>query len=517
MAAGLYFSYLQAAMSRPVLQVKTEVFDHGVFPCPARLTPTSLLSTIKALFPASTLDCKITLQQWLDTATRVLALTPAEAEVYYEVFRAIGSDKKLPTVDLKQFGLYLALQLLSTASIRLSVENAGSLSSKFNSDGPGHLSLSGGLSNTVPSPVASPRGKAVRGFLSPQTSSEFSVVQHFVKGSLKLLLRLLAADIQVKEVSLTAAEFNALSFVFTTVPGSAEPLSRLTQLFNSKNPAIKASGEDLADWLTANTPIAAFDATLTAPGVLAISGLSRAVTVKQDKEVAGKDVRILNCEESQIFINGPVRQLLLLNCRDVTCFVAAVGRICTMDKCENCVLTAASAVVRIGNSVDCTAHLYSVLPPALYGDNRSLTLGPMNAHYPEMIKHLERAGLPLGTTVPKCVHNWSTPVEMSAEPSAHCYQLMQPKDFFTIVLPRDLEGQGLSPVLTPEEFVDAIRIRGEHFATVQNLIARARLNEDQERLLHQAVQGYFREYLVSSGRIKGPVDLVKMMDQGFND
>ena len=504
-------------MSRSVLQIKTEVFDHGVFPCPARLTPTSLIAAVKSLFIASTMDFKINLQQWVDTATRVLALTPTEAETYYEVFRAVGSDKKLPTVDLKQFALYLALQLLSTASIRLSVENAGSLSSKFNSDGPGHLSLSGGFSNTVPSPCASPRGKAVRGFLSPQTSSEFSVAQHFVKTNFKLLLRLLAGDIQAKDILLTAAEFNALSLILTTVPATAEPLSRLTQLFNSKNPAFKAGGEELAEWLGNAMPLAPFDATLTSPGVLAISGLSRAVTVKPEKEVTGKDVRILNCEESQIFINGPVRQILLLNCREVTCFVAAVSRICTMDKCENCVLTAASSVVRIGNSVDCTAYLYSLFPPALYGDNRSLTLAPVNAHYPDMVKHLDRAGLPLGSTVPKCIHNWSSPVEMSADPNAHCYVLMQPKDFFLMVLPRELENQSASPALMPAEFIDAIRIRAEHFASVQNMIARARLSEEQERQLHLAVQGYFREYLVSSGRIKGPVDLVKMMDQGFGD
>jgi len=498
-------------MNRPVLQIKAEVFDHGVFPCPARLTPTSLVSLVKSLFIAS-IDLKLSLQQWKDASARALGLPPAEAEVYYEVFRAVGSDKRLPTVDVKQFALYLALQLLSAASVRLSVENAGSLSSKFNSDGPGHLG--GGLSNTVPSPVASPRGKAVRGFLSPQTSSEFSVAQHFVKTNLKLLLRVLATDLQAKETALSASEFNALSLILTTIPASADPLSRLTQLF--KNPALRVNGEELAEWIASSMPFAAFDTTLTAPGVLAIGGLSRAVTVKQEKEVAGKDVRILNCEESQIFINGPVRQVLLLNCREVTCFVAAVSRICTMDKCENCVLTTASSVVRIGNSVDCTAHIYSVLPPALYGDNRSLTLAPFNAHYPDLMKHLERAGLPLGASAPQCLHAWSSPVEMSVE-EAHCYLFMQPKDFFLMVLPREMDCQTPSPLLTPEEFVDAIRIREEHFATVQNLIARARLTEEQERQLHLAVQGYFREHLVSSGRIKGPVDLVKMMDQGFGE
>lgn len=86
-----------------------------------------------------------------------------------------------------------------------------------------------------------------------------------------------------------------------------------------------------------------------------------------------------------------------------------------------------------------------------------------------------------------------------------------------MVLPRELENQSASPALMPAEFIDAIRIRAEHFASVQNMIARARLSEEQERQLHLAVQGYFREYLVSSGRIKGPVDLVKMMDQGFGD
>ena len=86
---------------RTVLQIRSELFDHGVFPCPPRLTTTSILSLVKSLFISSTMDFKISLQQWTDSATRLINITPAEAEVYFEVFRALASDKKLPTVDLK--------------------------------------------------------------------------------------------------------------------------------------------------------------------------------------------------------------------------------------------------------------------------------------------------------------------------------------------------------------------------------------------------------------------------------
>jgi hypothetical protein len=64
------------------------------------------------------------------------------------------------------------------------------------------------INNSVNS---SPRSKATR---VSYTQSEYSLIVGFVKSNLKLLLRLVSADIHNKEVSLSATEFNTLRVLF---------------------------------------------------------------------------------------------------------------------------------------------------------------------------------------------------------------------------------------------------------------------------------------------------------------
>lgn len=71
----------------------------------------------------------------------------------------------------------------------------------------------------------------------------------------------------------------------------------------------------------------------------------------------GKDVRIVSCEDSYIYIGTHVDCLQVTKCVNCTIFVAAVTRCATLDKCENVTLCVASSYLRIGNSVDC--HVFS--------------------------------------------------------------------------------------------------------------------------------------------------------------
>lgn len=73
-------------------------------------------------------------------AIKNLGMTVHEAEVYFEVFRSLSSDPKSshPIADLKQFSLFLALQLLSNTTSRQSLGDAQSLNSKYNTDWVGH-------------------------------------------------------------------------------------------------------------------------------------------------------------------------------------------------------------------------------------------------------------------------------------------------------------------------------------------------------------------------------------------
>ena len=244
-----------------------------------------------------------------------------------------------------------------------------------------------------------------------------------------------------------------------------------------------------------------------------MSGLNRSVALKNQNECNGKEIRISNCDESYIYINAGVKQVSIHSCREVTVFISAVSGLATMDKCESCTFVIAGSLVRVGNSVDCILHVYSPFPPVLYGDNRGVVLAPFNVFLNDLERLIESNGIPTSSINPKCSHNWSAPIELNTEQTAQGYSLMQPKDFFKLVLPSAFASGNPTVLFTPEEFVNAINIRDEYFESIQNMISKANLNEEQERRLHMAIQGYFREWLVSTGNIKGPMELVKMIDQ----
>ena len=69
--------------------------------------------------------------------------------------------------------------------------------------------------------------------------------------------------------------------------------------------------------------------------------------------------------------------------------------------------------------------------------------------------------------------------------------------------------------LLPQEYNEVLAIRAEHFKEIQNKIRVAQLTADQEKMLHVAIQGYFREWFVQSSAYKPITELVRMIDQEF--
>ena len=105
------------------------------------------------------------------------------------------------------------------------------------------------------------------------------------------------------------------------------------------------------------------------------------MTLKENtSEYYQKEVKIIGCEESIIYIDACVKFVSILNCVNCTIFVSAVSKVTTIDKCEKTKVTVASNFLRVGNTIDSRINFYGAYPPVLYGDNRSITLGPYNAN-----------------------------------------------------------------------------------------------------------------------------------------
>jgi len=103
----------------------------------------------------------------------------------------------------------------------------------------------------------------------------------------------------------------------------------------------------------------------------------------------GCKMGIIGCEDSNIYIDSKVDTLLISACINCTIFVAAVGKVTTIEKCENVILCVATNQLRIGNCVDSQVHCY--VPnfcPIVYGDTRNLRMAPHNVYYQRLEEHL---------------------------------------------------------------------------------------------------------------------------------
>ena len=69
--------------------------------------------------------------------------------------------------------------------------------------------------------------------------------------------------------------------------------------------------------------------------------------------------------------------------------------------------------------------------------------------------------------------------------------------------------------MDPQEFTQMMELRNAKFVEVQQKIKAAGLTSEQEKMLHVAIQGYFREWFVQTAQYKQITDLVKIMDHEF--
>ncbi|EGR33620.1 tubulin-specific chaperone c, putative [Ichthyophthirius multifiliis] len=388
------------------------------------------------------------------------------------------------------------------------------------------------------SPLNSPRSKTTR--TTTQFNSEYQQAIFYIRYNIKTILRLVSNDLNNEDCMISSKDLSILQIILRPEIQKGKNnnnkinLSQYSQLFN--NPQQKISAKVLSEYLT-NT----LSMNETQDNIVYIQGLTKSVMCKDEKSCENQDLRIVNCEDSYLYIDSYVYNLSISNCINMNIFVSAVQKICTIDKCENVNIVVASSFIRIGNTIDSTIHYYGSFNPVLYGDNRSINLAPHNGNYIELLEKVKLAKIPV------CYKNcqmFQSPFVMNQNQCLG-YQIMSLKDFFCINLPLqfrvipyqylvsfenvlNLEKQiqelknnyqnnnnnkVVLPILAPNEYREHIIQRFQKYQELQNNIINCGLNENQQKLLQDAIQGYFREWMVQTGQIKPISDLVKMINQ----
>jgi TBCC domain-containing protein 1 len=555
------------------ISIRTELFEHGIFPTPPKLTLVNLASLINSLNLVTSVDNKVTIDQFKESACKYIPfMTAKDAEVYFTIFKVITEDdmsflnkpmmqsqssssiksnsfsnkngasaaNSAFTADAKALALFLYLQTLLSSTRH----HLDSNKKDFNASWGPHMNLQfnesirGNNFTHFNSPINSPRSKTTKIYFA----TELQQIAYFIKNNIKTILKLLANDITAEEtanMNITEADFNLLKIMFynekNELKSPKQNLSKISGLFTTTT---KVNINAAAEWIATNLTIN--DNT----DVFSIQQLNRGVTIKDKAVVNNKEVRIIGCDDSHIYIDGSVKSICIVNCINTTVFVASVKKICTIDKCENVNITVAANFLRIGNTIDSTINYYGSFNPVLYGDNRSLIIGPFNANYMELVDKIKDADIPI---IYKNIQSYDNPIVLnSPENNDVNHKIQKIEDYNTMILPDIFKpiSYALSknydplvfgfgekstnnnsdsdtviknmnvtvPILCPNVYRDQIKQRFKSFADLQNDIKSMNYTEEEQKMLQFAIQSSFKDWFVSNA-IKPVLEMVKMIDK----
>lgn len=275
------------------LIIRTEVFEHGIFPTPHKLTLHNIVSLFNSLALSSSMDNKISIEQFKDSICKYIpTVTAKDAEAYFFLFKIItesdmsflvktpssqandtGSKLTLAqksksltsqnnagnplTADIRSLILFVFLQTFSS-SFRSNFElKQKEFNAQWEPAGSFHQfteSIRGGnLPNPhFSSPINSPRSKTTRFAFT----NEYNQMSFFFKNNIKQILKFLTIDLSAGDDSnalITEGEFNILKMLLQMekieVGMPVYPISKYTSLFTS---APKVSINVAGEWLGNN-------------------------------------------------------------------------------------------------------------------------------------------------------------------------------------------------------------------------------------------------------------------------
>ena len=498
------------------IYIKPELFDHLIYPISVKLDDEKIISLFRKLHILSEIDFKISMKEWLKNAMEI-GLTKTEATVLFQTFKIFEDD--LPdnskftknryesstnnknSVDIRYFGLFFALQSFAQRTkISLIIDKTEKNPNYF------------------VTPLSSPRGKSSNTYRLASQGLEYKFIYNYIRSNLKLFLRIVASDIHNSETTINANEFNTLKFLFTIEEdkinsfneknkrSNITTLSNLLHCFDNLPPITKINMNIINEFLSSALSTSAPELS----NYKIIKDLSKCVTLKIGIEFQNKNLLITNCNDTYIYINTNVLNCKISLCTNCTIVIAVASKIITIDKCENCNICFISNFARISNMIDSNIYLFSVNEPILFGDNRGLSLGPHNVTYNDLYLHLKESRLTISQNSYK---NFSSPIYLNNHNKEHI-NIIKPEDFNTIVVPFDTKDP-FNYILTPKPYLEVIQKRYNNYANIQKMIKEAGFQESQEKAFHIALQGYFREWLVTSGNFKPMNDLVKMIDEPY--
>ncbi|KAL5545501.1 hypothetical protein UlMin_005188 [Ulmus minor] len=252
----------------------------------------------------------------------------------------------------------------------------------------------------------------------------------------------------------------------------------------------------------------------SARGPSFIEGISKTSLVKHASDFKGSSLKVLNCQDSVIYILAPLRYATIHGCSDATIVLGAVGKAVRVEHCERVHVITAAKRVCIANCRECVFFLGVNQRPLMVGDNHKLQVAPYNTFYSQLEEHMSEVGIeatinrwdePLALGVVDPHDSLSHPAGVS-DVQAESATRIDPDQLTKFLIPSWYGGESGStkdnPFPLPEAYLASQNRNLKNLGEIKQLLKEAPLEESRKRELSCALHVYFKDWLYASGNIR---------------
>ena len=499
------------------IYVNAEVFDHAVLHSSAKWTfqaVSSLVEELKMACPNRT----VTKSKWLDLACSRLSIS--EANAYWSVFIATKG------FILGQLGDWIDLQTLAILLLCQCFPNARARAGSFHRSEVLAQTLAATVVTTH-SPANSPMNRASpnrNGLLNlAKLLRDNSVIMSFISDNLSFLVNLVALNLTPDDDFDVHAEQVDKLGVLLCAPGGNGSLS--SHLLSRGTQSIKASAlvPLLGTEITWNDTIfPQFDLTTPSQQILRTSETrgsdslyilnhNRGTILRTYQDAPNtSNMYIVNCSDTSVYIGGSVRNVYIAGCIDCEIVLMAVTGSCVVNHSDKVIVRTVTASLRLENSTDSHAFVFTGRGVVLTGDTRGIVLAPFN-----VTSSTHESVLSAKTGIyPDSSHAtlWAQPISATLNESP--YMLLSPEKLRLISFPELVNTAHRKHVVClPQVYADAVFRKQTQLQDLRNEILSIS-DESNVTKINSIIAGHFRDWITSHNRARTIVDIIKQAQSG---
>jgi hypothetical protein len=215
-----------------------------------------------------------------------------------------------------------------------------------------------------------------------------------------------------------------------------------------------------------------------------------------------QSLSFINCTESTLFIAGLIGNAAIIGCTDCEIVLMATTGTLLVSHCDKVTVRSIANSIRLENSTDCTAYVYTPRGIILAGDTRGIQLAPFNVTFSEHTTVLAKAGIH-----PDSSHatTWSQPLCSTLSDSP--YVLVSPERFRLISFPENNNSE-LATCL-PQLYSDSVSRKIRSFEGMRSEIL-SLTDETSASKINAIISGHFREWISSNNKSRGLIELLRL-------